>query len=196
LPNGDFQVWLLFGDNGGYSAAKDEWTRIRAWVSLKRSKKDFVAEAVTFHRLILSLKKDLSLESARDSWERVLPPKSAQNYPVRCLFLMICTSMVPDTKIVDIFEPIFQNNLVTVDWVLEQTEEGLRELLRPLGRQANSSKFVIASMTEIKKRHLKTLLHWFAHNYTTEFDGIVLWCKYYFLCIIFRKNYAHDTCVI
>jgi endonuclease III len=61
--------------------------------------------------------------------------------------------MVPDsTKIVDIFEPIFQNNLVTVDWVLEQTEEGLRELLRPLGRQANSSKFVIASMTELKKR--------------------------------------------
>jgi endonuclease III len=31
-------------------------------------------------------------------------------------------------------------------------EEGLRELLRPLGRQANSSKFVIASMTELKKR--------------------------------------------
>jgi endonuclease III len=54
---------------------------------------------------------------------------------------------------VDIFEPIFQNNLVTIDWrVLEQTEEGLRELLRPLGRQANSSKFVIASMTELKKR--------------------------------------------
>ncbi len=152
LPNGDFQAWLLFGDNGGYSVAKDEWTRIRAWVSLKRSKKDFVAEAVTFHRLILSLKRDLSLESARDSWERVLPPKSAQNYPVCCLFLMICTPMVPDTKIVDIFEPIFQNNHVTVDWVLEQTEEGLRELLRPLGRQANSSKFVIASMTELKKR--------------------------------------------
>jgi hypothetical protein len=100
---------------------------------MKRSKKDFVAEAVTFHRLILSLKRDLSLESARDSWERVLPPKSAQNYPMCCLFLMICTPMVPDTKIVDFFEPIFQNNLVTVDWVLEQTEEGLRELLRPLG---------------------------------------------------------------
>jgi hypothetical protein len=35
LPNGDFQAWLLFGDNGGYSIAKDKWTRIRAWVSLK-----------------------------------------------------------------------------------------------------------------------------------------------------------------
>jgi hypothetical protein len=112
--------------------AKDEWTRIRAWVSLKRSKKDFVAEAVTFHRLILSLKKDLSLESARDSWERVLPPKSAQNYPVCCLFLMICTPMVPDTKVVDIFEPIFQNNLVTVDW-FQNMEEGLRKLLQSLG---------------------------------------------------------------
>jgi hypothetical protein len=43
---------------------------------------------------------------------------------------------------------------------------------------------------------LKTLLHWFAHNYITEFDGIDLWCKYYFLHIIFRKNYARDTCVI
>jgi hypothetical protein len=40
-----------------WSVAKDEWTRIRAWVSLMRSKKDFVAEAVTFHRLIVSLKK-------------------------------------------------------------------------------------------------------------------------------------------
>lgn len=152
LPDGDFQAWLVFGDNGGYSVAKEEWTRIRAWVSLKRSKKDFVAEAVTFHRLILSLKRDLALESARDSWERVLPPKSAQNFPVCCLFLMICTPMVPDTKIVDIFEPIFRNNHVTADWVLEQREEGMRELLRPLGRQANSSKFVIASMTELQKR--------------------------------------------
>jgi hypothetical protein len=44
--------------------------------------------------------------------------------------------------------------------------------------------------------HLKTLLHWFAHNYITEFDGIVLPCKYYSLHIIFRKNYARDTSVI
>jgi hypothetical protein len=44
--------------------------------------------------------------------------------------------------------------------------------------------------------HLKTLLHWFAHNYITEFDGIVLWCKCVFLHIIFRKNYARDMCVI
>jgi hypothetical protein len=29
LPNGEFQAWLLFEDNGGYSIAKDEWTRIR-----------------------------------------------------------------------------------------------------------------------------------------------------------------------
>jgi hypothetical protein len=42
---------------------------------------------------------------------------------------MICTPLVPDTKILDIFEPIFQNNHVTVDWKLEQTEEGIRELL-------------------------------------------------------------------
>jgi hypothetical protein len=44
--------------------------------------------------------------------------------------------------------------------------------------------------------HLKTLLHWFAHNYITEFDGIVLWCQYYFLHIIFPKKNAGDTCVI
>jgi hypothetical protein len=81
FPNGEFQAWLLFGDNGGYSIAKDEWTRIRAWVGLKRSKKDFVAETVTFHRIILSLKRDLSLESVRDCWDRVLPSKPADNYP-------------------------------------------------------------------------------------------------------------------
>jgi endonuclease III len=60
--------------------------------------------------------------------------------------------MVPDTEIVDIFEPIFLNNHVTVDWILEQTEEGIQELLRPLGRQTNSSKYVMASMTELKRR--------------------------------------------
>jgi hypothetical protein len=30
------------------------------------------------------------------------------------------------------------------------------------------------------KLHLKTLLHWFAHNYTTEFDSIILSCKFVF----------------
>jgi hypothetical protein len=152
LPIGDFQAWLLFGDNGGYIITKDEWTRIRAWVSLKRSKKDFVAEAVIFHRLILSLKRDLSLESARDCWDRVLPPKSANNFPVCYLFLMICTPLVPNTKIVDIFEPIFLKNHVTVDWIIDRTEEGIQELLRPLGCQANSSKYVMASMMELKRR--------------------------------------------
>jgi hypothetical protein len=42
---------------------------------------------------------------------------------------MICTPMVPDTKIVDIFKPIFQNNHFTVNWILKQTEEVIRELL-------------------------------------------------------------------
>jgi hypothetical protein len=49
---------------------------------------------------------------------------------------------------------------------------------------------------ETMLEHLKTLLHWFAHNYTTEFDSIILSCKFYFIHIIFRKNYARDTCVI
>jgi hypothetical protein len=44
--------------------------------------------------------------------------------------------------------------------------------------------------------HLKTLLHWFAHNYTTEFYSIILSSKSYFIHIIFRKNYARNTCVI
>jgi hypothetical protein len=44
--------------------------------------------------------------------------------------------------------------------------------------------------------HLKTLLHWFANNYITEFDSIVLSCKFYFLHTIFRKNYARDAWVI
>jgi hypothetical protein len=54
----------------------------------------------------------------------------------------------------------------------------------------------VSSEGELYKTHLKTLLHWFAHNCITEFDGIVLSCKFYFLHIIFRKNYARDTCVI
>jgi endonuclease III len=128
-----------------------------------------VAKAVTYHRLILSLKRDLSLESARDCWDRVLPPKSADNYQVCCFFLIICTPLVPDTKIVDIFEPIFQNNHVTVDWILEQTEEGIRGLLQPLACQANSSKYVMARMMELKRRGAVL-----PRNYRdlTEFPGV------------------------
>lgn len=44
--------------------------------------------------------------------------------------------------------------------------------------------------------HLKTLLHWFSHNFTTEFHHIILWCNFCFLHLIFQKNYARDTRVI
>jgi hypothetical protein len=59
--------------------------------------------------------------------------------------------------------------------------------------------YCLQKMLRLRMRqelHLNTLLHWFAHNYFTEFDGIVLSCKFYFLHINFRKNYACDTCVI
>jgi hypothetical protein len=45
-------------------------------------------------------------------------------------------------------------------------------------------------------QHLKTLLHWYSHNFTTEFHHIILWCNFCFLHLIFQKNYARDTRVI
>jgi hypothetical protein len=36
LLNGDFDAWLIFGDNDGYGVMRDEqWTRIYTCISLK-----------------------------------------------------------------------------------------------------------------------------------------------------------------
>jgi hypothetical protein len=63
LPGLSFMAWLNFGDNGSYSLSNSDWLRVRGWVSFINENKDFAAEAVTFHRLVVTMKKDCSTPS-------------------------------------------------------------------------------------------------------------------------------------
>jgi hypothetical protein len=64
---------------------------------------------------------------------------------------MICTPLVPDTKIVEIFTHMFlENEYVTLDWILEMGPAGIAELLRPLGWQHDLSKCIFQAALTLK----------------------------------------------
>jgi endonuclease III len=109
-----------------------------------------VADNVAFHRLIVAMKEELKLESARDKWVEALPSPESSNFEMCVLFLMVCTPMVPDTKIVELFGPIFKDNFVNIDWILEKGKAAIAELLQPLGRQNNSAKYAVEEALALK----------------------------------------------
>jgi hypothetical protein len=51
-----------------YDLSKPEWNNTCDFPTIKVSNKDFVAESVTFHHLVVKMKADLHLELARDFW--------------------------------------------------------------------------------------------------------------------------------
>jgi endonuclease III len=57
---------------------------------------------------------------------------------------MVATPNTPDEKIIEVFEPIMKNNLVTPQWVLEQGVDGIANALRVLGRQNMTAKYIVA----------------------------------------------------
>jgi hypothetical protein len=132
LPGITFDDWLSFGDGGNYSLSADDWSHVRGWTTIANKNKDFAAEAITFHRLVVKMKCDLGLQSARDCWSKVLPDTNESNYPLCVLVLMLCTPMVPDTKIIDVFGPFFKDNRVDEDWIIKEGEKGIAVRLRPL----------------------------------------------------------------
>jgi endonuclease III len=151
LPKGCYDSWCTFGEGGGYSLSIPQWKGVRDWVSTKRNDADFVADNVAFHRLVVSMKQELNLESARDKWVEALPSPESSNFEICVLFLMVCTPLVPDTKIVELFGPIFQENDVDIDWILEKGKVAIAEILRPLGRQNDSAKYVVEVATALEK---------------------------------------------
>jgi endonuclease III len=151
LPGDSFSEWLTFGDNGNYGLSQMEWQRVRGWCSVLQANADSVAEAVTFNRLVVQMKFELKLESARDCWSKVLPNKNRPNYPVCVLVLMLCTPLVPDTKIIQIFGPLFKDHYVDEDWIIKEGETKLSERFRPLGRQNDSARYVLQAALKMKE---------------------------------------------
>jgi endonuclease III len=144
LPDGTIHGWLNFVDSGGYSLTCEEKERVKVFVKEKHRNTAFVSEAVKFHLLVYNMRKSLHVNSARDAWTEVLPPKSAVNFEFCCLFLMVATPNTPDDKIIEVFGPLFANNFVTDEWVLQKGIEGISDVLTVLGRQHMTAKYIVS----------------------------------------------------
>jgi endonuclease III len=144
LPNGSYDSWVNFLDNGGYKLTLDQRCTVKRFVKSKLDNPVSVAEGLKFHRLILSMRSELST-SARDAWDLVLPPKSYPNFDFCCLFLMIATPAVTDDSIILVFGPLFRDYHVTPGWVLEEGESGIADRLRALGRQTMTARYIYSA---------------------------------------------------
>jgi len=146
LPNGSYESWINFVDNGGYKLTADERSSVKRFVQKKRTNPVAIAEGVKFHRLVKGMRSEL-INSARDAWDLVLPPKSYPNFDFCCLFLMIATPAVTDDSIILVFGPLFRDNCVTPRWVLEEGELGIANRLRALGRQTMTARYIVSAAT-------------------------------------------------
>jgi hypothetical protein len=91
--------------------------------------RDFMADKVAFHGLVVAVKEELQLEAARDKWVEALPCTESSNFEICVLFLMVCIPLVPDTKIVELFGTIFKQNFIDINWILEKGKVATAELL-------------------------------------------------------------------
>jgi hypothetical protein len=112
LPNGTYESWVNFVNEGGYRLTTDERVSVKRFVKSKRSNPVAVAEGLKFHRLVQAMQSKLS-SSVRDAWDLVLPPRSYPNFEFCCLFLMIATPAVTDDSIILVFGPLFRDHHVT-----------------------------------------------------------------------------------
>jgi endonuclease III len=94
---------------------------------------------VAFHRLIVSMKEETKLTTPRDAWADLLPPSNSPNFFWATLMLMVCTPLVPDRKIIEVFGELFWENHITEELALEFGEKHLAEKLATLGMQKKSS---------------------------------------------------------
>jgi endonuclease III len=134
LPvDGEFETWRQFGESGGYKISRPQWDRLCSWVRELRRSPDVIADRVAFHQLIVSMKQSTNLATARDKWGEVLPAPNSPNFFWATLMLMLCTPLVPDTKIIEVFGPLFKEHHVDEKWVVELGTKKLAEILEPLG---------------------------------------------------------------
>jgi hypothetical protein len=154
LPNGDFASWKYFLDNGGYVLSSNKRMQVLAFVSpiLNPTGDDFwrnrfMERQVQFHNRLKSLREEFG-DAPRDLWETCLPDKSVDWYEFAVLLLMICSSMIPDQKLVPFMALLFSENTVTPEFVLQKHKEDSlfwEKRLLTLGRNVSNSKYIIAA---------------------------------------------------
>jgi endonuclease III len=140
LPDGSYETWEAFVDAGGYDITRSQALTVKAWV--KSLDPVWISEQVKFHKAIFSMRLELE-PSSRDGWADVLPKRHSMNFDFCCLILMVATPAVPDSKILPVFGKLFRDNYVDPKWILDQGESKLQAIFAPLGRQKETTKYVI-----------------------------------------------------
>jgi endonuclease III len=154
LPKGDFPSWKQFLLNGGYVLSPNKQQQVLAFVSPISNptledtwRYGFRERQVKFHNRIKNLRQEFG-DAPRDLWETCLPDKSKDWYEFAVLFLMICSSVIPDYKLVPFMLQLFCEFDVTPDFVLlKQKEDSFfwEKRLQPLGRHVSNAKCIIAA---------------------------------------------------
>ena len=88
-----FVLPILNAENG---PGPDEWRL--GWLSTQ----------VQFHLAVRRLRAEFP-SAPRDLWESCLPPKSSNYYEFDTLLLMLCSSMIPDSRLVPVMKTISPN---------------------------------------------------------------------------------------
>jgi endonuclease III len=174
LPNGDFPSWKFFLENGGYfsvstPSGKESKVSVMAVPKQQQTmafvfgilnpvgdywwRRGWKSTQVRFHNLVKQLRKEIGVEAPRDRWESCLPPRSSDSYEFASLFLMLCSALIPDERLVPCMESIFSGQNVTPQYVLEMHALDplfWEKALHDLGRQiSNAKNVVLAAATTI-----------------------------------------------
>jgi hypothetical protein len=114
--------------------------------------KDWICEQVHLHNNVMKMIDDLHLLSYRQIWDQVLPETFAQNFGFCSFFLLVYTPAVLDQMIVHVFGSLFRAHYVNEDWVIATGETEIAKILKPLGWQNNSARYIVQCALMIKQR--------------------------------------------
>jgi endonuclease III len=174
LPNGDFQTWKYFLQNGGYfsvQSARGKPPKVSC-ISIGRQETalNFVNKILypigeyeyrsgwkncqlQFHNRVKELRSEFQ-DAPRDLWESCLPRKSDDSYEFSALLLMLCSARTPDEKLVPVMQRLFSSHLITPKLLLEKHEVDpsfMENTLRELGMQVTNAKNVmLAAKTTLR----------------------------------------------
>jgi hypothetical protein len=173
LSYGDYEAWKVFLSRGGYFLVTNKGTKSQKIQPLS-SQKQIIARRfvesillpdamntqrrgwknrqLQFHNS-MKVVRDTFVNAPRDEWDSCLPSKDKNWYEFAVLLLMLCSSVIPDARLVPAMAAIFTNYEMTPEFVLmkHNTDPMFWETqLHDLGRQvSNAENWVLAAKTTI-----------------------------------------------
>jgi endonuclease III len=109
------------------------------------------------------------MSAPRDAWESCLPTKDKNWYEFAVLLLMLCSSVVPDARLVPAMKVIFSRYEMTPEFVLLKFKSDptfWENELHDLGRQvSNAENWVLAAKTtqllgRVPRNYTQMMLHY------------------------------------